>query len=90
MRVQQHVAVRVARLDALLQVVGELFLAGVVSGGAPGTRLEMRGGVTTLARRVMPGMVIVRGRNECGTTLHGLVVAADAVDVPVVVPAAIA
>jgi hypothetical protein len=32
-------------------------------------------------------MVIVRGRNECGTTLHGLVVAA-AVDVPVVVPAA--
>jgi hypothetical protein len=36
-------------------------------------------------------MVIVRGRNECGTTLHGLVVAAAvdvAVVVPVVVPAA--
>jgi hypothetical protein len=62
-------------------------LPAAVSGGAPGTRFETRGGVTTLARRVMPGMVIVRGRNECGTTLHGLVVAA-AVDVPVVVPAA--
>jgi hypothetical protein len=32
-------------------------------------------------------MVIVRGRNECGTTLHAR--AADAVvDVPLVVPAA--
>jgi hypothetical protein len=34
-------------------------------------------------------MVIVRGRNECGTTLHGRVVAdGDAVAVPVDVPAA--
>jgi uncharacterized protein (DUF362 family) len=39
----------------------------------------------------MCGIVIVRGRNECGTTLHGLVVAVgDAVAVDVVVPAAIA
>jgi hypothetical protein len=37
----------------------------------------------------MCGIVIVRGRNECGTTLLGLVVAVgDAV--AVVVPAAIA
>jgi hypothetical protein len=41
----------------------------------------------------MCGIEIVRGRNECGTTLHGRVVAVEVavdVEVLVVVPAAIA
>ena len=70
-RVEQHVARRVAGADALLAVPREHGLPAVVSGGAPGTPSGSRGGMTTAAPLVTPGTLMVRGVNGRATEPHG-------------------